>query len=138
MNIPNTYVASISAGASPMSAIKAFKEAEEHKGPSVIIAYSPCIAHGIQGGLSNSISEQKLLVESGYNILMRYNPDIDKLTIDSKEPNFMLYETVFAKEMRYKNLEYLNPENYEKLYNEHMHLAKERYEYYKAIQDRKE
>ena len=108
MDIPNCYVASISAGANDMQTIKAFKEANEHNGPSVIIAYSPCIAHGIRGGLKNSIDEQKLLVESGYNILMRYNPNEDKLTIDSKEPNFSLYETVFEKEMRYKNLQEIN------------------------------
>lgn len=133
MNIPNCYVASISAGASPAGAIGAFKEASEHNGPSVIIAYSPCIAHGIIGGLSNSVEEQKLLVESGYNILMRYNPENKKLYIDSKEPNYSLYETVFAKEMRYKNLENINKENYEYLYKEHVKLAEERYNYYLEI-----
>lgn len=130
MNIPNCYVASISAGASPVQTIKAFMEAENHNGPSVIIAYSPCIAHGIIGGLSNSIEEQKLLVESGYNILMRYNPVTDKLTVDSKEPNYNLYETVFAKEMRYKNLERINPNEYERLYKINMNSAKKRYDYY--------
>ena len=135
MNIPNTYVASISAGASPMQTIKSFKEAMEHNGPSVIIAYSPCIAHGIIGGLENSIEEQKLLVESGYNILMRYNPEENKLTIDSKEPNYSLYETVFAKEMRYKNLERLNEKEYSRLYNEQMKNAKERYDYYKSLSE---
>ncbi|MCI8330690.1 MAG: pyruvate:ferredoxin (flavodoxin) oxidoreductase [Bacilli bacterium] len=133
MSIPNVYVASISAGASREQTIKAFKEANEHKGPSIIIAYSPCIAHGIKGGLSNSIEEQKLLVESGYNILMRYNPEEDKLYIDSKEPNFQLYETVFAKEMRYKNLETLNEKEYEKLYITNMTNAKKRYEYYEKL-----
>ena len=135
MNIPNTYVASISAGANPMQTIKSFKEAMEHNGPSVIIAYSPCIAHGIIGGLENSIEEQKLLVESGYNILMRYNPEENKLTIDSKEPNYSLYETVFAKEMRYKNLERLNEKEYSRLYNEQMKNAKERYDYYKSLSE---
>jgi len=130
MNIPNVYVASISAGANMSQTIKAFKEASEHNGPSLIIAYSPCIAHGIKGGLSNSVEEQKLLVESGYNILMRYNPVNKELSIDSKEPNFQVYETVFAKEMRYKNLEDLNSKEYEKLYIENMNNAKERYEYY--------
>ncbi len=130
MNIPNVYVASVSAGANENQTIKAFMEAEAHDGPSVIIAYSPCIEHGIMGGLQNSIDEQKLLVESGYNILMRYNPNEDKLTIDSKEPNFSLYESVFEREMRYKNLEVVNNEEYEKLYEEHMQNAKNRYEYY--------
>lgn len=133
MQIPNVYVASISAGSSREQTIKAFKEATEHKGPSLIIAYSPCIAHGIKGGLSNSIEEQKLLVESGYNILMRYIPEENKLYIDSKEPNFQLYETVFAKEMRYKNLETLNEEEYERLYITNMTNAKKRYEYYSKL-----
>ena len=79
MSIPNVYVASISAGANMGQTIKAFKEANDHNGPSLIIAYSPCIAHGIKGGLSNSVTEQKLLVESGYNILMRYNPSTKSL-----------------------------------------------------------
>ena len=136
MNIPNCYVACISAGANNMQTIKAFKEAEEHNGPSLIIAYSPCIAHGIDGGLSNSVNEQKLLVESGYNILMRYNPDTKELTIDSKEPNFDLYETVFAKELRYKNLESINPKEYEVLYKEQVNNAKERYNYYKSLESK--
>ena len=138
MNIPNCYVASVSAGANGMQTIKAFKEANEHNGPSVIIAYSTCIAHGIKGGLKNSIDEQKLLVESGYNILMRYNPESDKLTIDSKEPNFSLYETVFEKELRYKNLQELNKEDYNRLYEEHMANAKKRYEYYVNISQKQE
>ena len=85
--------------------------------------------------LENSIEEQKLLVESGYNILMRYNPEENKLTIDSKEPNYSLYETVFAKEMRYKNLERLNEKEYSRLYNEQMKNAKERYDYYKSLSE---
>lgn len=133
MNIPNCYVASVSAGANNMQTIKAFKEASEHKGPSIIIAYSPCIAHGIKGGLKESINEQKLLVESGYNILMRYNPDADKLIIDSKEPNYSMYETVFEKELRYKNLQNINKEEYNRLYTEHVNNAKKRYEYYLNI-----
>lgn len=133
MSIPNTYVASISAGANNLQTIKAFKEAMEHDGPSVIIAYSTCIAHGIKGGLSNSIDEQKLLVESGYNILMRYNPENDTLTLDSKEPDFTLYESIFSNELRYKNLKNLNEKEYEELYIENMTNAKNRYVYYKEL-----
>ena len=64
MSYPNCYVASISLGANPIQAIKAFKEAEKHDGPSIIIAYAPCIEHGIKSGCSNK--EQKLVVEAGY------------------------------------------------------------------------
>ena len=101
-------------------------------GPAIIIAYSPCIEQGIVGGLSNSLEEQKRLVEAGYNILMRYNPDEDKLTIDSKEPDFSLYEDVFSKEMRYRNLEFKNKEEYEELYNDNMNYSKERFVYFKC------
>ena len=135
MSIPNCYVASISAGANQMQTIKSLKEAHDHKGPAVIIAYSTCISHGIEGGLTNSIEEQKLLVESGYNILMRYNPENKKLILDSKEPNYSLYETVFAKELRYKNLEEINEKDYKKLYDEHIENAMERYNKYKRISE---
>ena len=135
MSIPNVYVASISMGANMNQTLKAFKEAYEHNGPSLIIAYSPCISHGITGGLRNSLDEEKLLVESGYNILMRYNPIDNKLSIDSKEPNFSKYETVFENELRYKNLKKANPKAYEELYTLNIDSAKERYEYYKKLSE---
>ena len=91
-----------------LQTLKAFKEAKEHNGPSLIIAYSPCISQGILGGLSNQLEEQKILVEVGYNLLMRYNPEEDKLTIDSKEPDFSNYDVVFERELRYRNLENIN------------------------------
>lgn len=133
MSIPNVYVASISLEANPMQTLKTFKEAYNHNGPSLIIAYSPCISHGIEGGMRNSINESKLLAESGYNLLMRYNPIEKKLYMDSKEPDFSRYEEVFKKELRYKNLENINKENYEELYNKNIDSAKERYEYFKNM-----
>ncbi len=136
MCIPNVYVASISLGANMNQTIKVFKEANEHNGPSLVIAYSPCIEHGIKGGLTNAIEEQKLLVESGYNILMHYNPEEEKLYIDSKEPDFSKYESVFDKELRYKNLETINDKEYQKLYEENIDNAKKRYEYYKKIENK--
>ncbi len=133
MSIPNVYVASVSMGANGMQTIKAFKEAYEHNGPSLIIAYSPCIEQGIKGGLSMSIEEQKLLVDVGYNILMRYNPNTG-LKIDSKEPNFTEYHKVFEKELRYKNLS-LNNEQAEEIYKENLNTAKNRYIYYKNLEE---
>ena len=73
-----------------MHTIKTMIEAEKHNRPSIIIGYSPCIEHGIKGGLTNSIDESKLSVLCGYNILMRYVNN--KLTIDSGEPNFDKYD----------------------------------------------
>ena len=115
-----------------MQAIKAFKEAHEHNGPAIIIAYSPCIEHGIKGGMKNALEEEKFLVDSGYNILMRYNGN--KLIIDSKEPDFSLYEEVFKRELRYRNLKELNSEEYMKLYEQNIDDAKNRYQYYKNIE----
>lgn len=135
MSIPNVYVASISMGANMNQTLRAFKEAYEHNGPSLIIAYSPCISHGITGGLRNSLDEEKLLVESGYNILMRYNPVNNNLSIDSKEPDFSKYEIIFEKELRYKNLKKANPKAYEELYTLNIDSAKERYEYYKKLSE---
>ena len=134
MAIPNVYVASISMGANMQQTIKAMKEAEEHDGPSLIIAYSPCISHSIVGGMTGQIEEQKILAEVGYNLLMRYNPEEDKLTVDSKEPDFSNYDTVFSREMRYKNLEFKNEEEYQRLYEENMNNAKERYNYFKKLE----
>ena len=88
----NVYVGSISLGANMMQTIKVLKEAEEHNGPSIIIAYCPCVEHGIKGGLSCTNKEQKLAVECGYFTLMHYNPREEKLYIDSKEPDFTKYD----------------------------------------------
>ena len=104
MGIPNVYVASVSLGASPMQTIRAFKEAMEHVGPSLLICYSPCIEQGIKNGMTCSLEEQKLAIESGYNLLMRYDGTSEILTIDSKEPDFGLYEELLNKEVRYKAL----------------------------------
>ncbi len=134
MAIPNVYVASISMGANMMQTLKVFKEANEHNGPSLIIAYSPCIEQGIYGGLNNSLDEQKMLVDVGYNILMRYNPEEDKLTIDSKEPDFTSYDSVFRRELRYKNLEVKNEEEFQELYEANMNNAKDRYNYFKDLE----
>ena len=136
MAIPNVYVGSISMGANMMQTLKTFKEAYEHNGPSLIIAYSPCIAQGIMGGLSNQLEEQKILVDVGYNLLMRYNPEQDKLTVDSKEPDFTNYSAVFERELRYRNLENINEEEYEELYEANMNASKERYNYFKNLENK--
>ena len=114
--------------------LKTFKEAYEHNGPSIIIAYSPCIAQGIHGGLSNQLEEQKILVDVGYNILMRYNPEEDKLVVDSKEPDFTNYSAVFERELRYRNLEIINEDEYQELYESNMKASKSRYYYYKNLE----
>ena len=127
----NVYVASISLKANPMQAIKAFKEAEEHNGPSIIIAYAPCIEHGINGGLINSIEEEKKSVECGYNILMRYKDN--KIIIDSKEPDFDKYESYLNNEIRYNSLKKKNIKEAQELLELQKNNAIKRYEYFKNL-----
>ena len=99
----HVYVATVAMGANKMQTLKAFNEAESYDGPSLIIAYSPCVEHGIKGGLSNHQRTQAKAVECGYFDLYRYDPRKEKpLTVDSKEPNydnmldFLMTETRFA------------------------------------------
>ena len=120
-----------------MQTIKAFKEAEEHNGPSIIIAYSPCIEQGIKGGMSNSTSEQKLVVECGYTTLMRYNPLEDKLYIDSREPDFDKYEQFLNNEVRYNSLVKKNPEVAKEILALNKKEAIKRYNYYKKLSEEK-
>ena len=128
MNYPNIYVAQISLGANMMQAVNAFKEAEEHDGPALIIAYSPCIEHGIKGGMSNSILEEKLASECGYFLLMRYKDG--NLIMDSREPNFDKYDEFLSNEVRYNALKIKNKDKALELLNINKENAKERYNYY--------
>ncbi len=127
----NVYVASVSLGSNMMHTIKAFKEAQEHNGPAIIIAYCPCISHGIKSGMGCSINEEKLAVECGYTLLMRYYDN--NLYLDSKEPNFDKYEDFLDNEVRFRSLK-LKDENLAKeLLDNQIKNAKKRYEYYKSI-----
>lgn len=114
------YVAQVALGADMNQVIKAFSEAEQYPGPSVIIAYSPCINHGIKGGLGNSLQEQKLAVESGYWHLFRYNPLLARegknpLILDSKEPT-KEYQDFLMGEVRYNRLYRSNKERAKTLF----------------------
>ena len=133
MCYPNCYVASISLGANPMQTIKTLKEAEEHVGPSIVIAYCPCNEHGIKGGLACTNKEQKLAVECGYTILMRYNPEEEKLYIDSKEPDFNIYDEFLNNEVRYNSLKLKNENLAKELLEINKGNAIKRYEYYKKL-----
>ena len=135
MCYPNCYVASIALGSNPMHTIKVFKEAMQHQGPAIIIAYSPCVEHGIKNGLSCSINEEKLAVEVGYELLMRYNPEEDKLYLDSKEPDFSKYEEFLNNEVRFKALKIKNKDLADELLNMQKENAIKRYNYYKKYVD---
>ncbi len=133
---PNCYVGSIALGANMMHTLKTFKEADAHDGPAIIIAYSPCIAHGIKNGMYNSIEEEKLAVESGYQLLMRYNPVEEKLYLDSKEPIFDKYLDFLNNETRFKSLSIKNKELADKLFELQKQNAIKRYEYYKNLSNK--
>ena len=91
MCYPHVYVGSISIGGNMAHAIKTIKEAEEYDGPSIIIAYTPCIAHGIKGGMGNSIEREKLATECGYFPIFNYYPITKEFKLLTKEPKFDLY-----------------------------------------------
>lgn len=135
MSYPNCYVGSISLGANMMHSINTMKEAMEHNGPAIIIAYSPCIEHGIKTGMKDSIKEEKLASEVGYTLLMRYNPTKEKLYLDNKEPNFDNYEQFLDNEVRYNALKIKNPDLAKELLSSQINYAKKRYTYYKKISE---
>ena len=123
----NAYVATVSLGYNMNQTLKAFKEAVSYPGPSIIIAYSPCIAHGILKGMSNSLEEEKLATESGYFPLFRYHPETG-FKMDS-EADFSKYYEFIAGEDRYRTLQKINPEKYKELLESNLENAKDRYEY---------
>ena len=126
----HVYVASIAMGANRVQTIRALKEAEAYDGPSVIIAYSPCIEHGIKGGLANHQITQKAAVECGYWTLYRYNPDnVEKpLTVDYARPDFDKFRDFVMTETRYNQLPNANPFEAEELLNKAATDAKSRFD----------
>ena len=132
LSYKHVYVGTISLGANPNQAIKVLKEASNYNGPSIIIAYSPCIAHGIIKGL-NSLEEEKLAVESGYYPLFHYNPDNNEFLLDSKA-DFSKYDEFILGEDRYRSLTKIN-KNSSSLLEENKKNAMSRYEYYKSLND---
>ena len=117
---------------------KVIKEAEAYNGPSLIIAYSPCINHGIKSGMGKSLEEAKRAVECGYWTLYRYNPDLEKegknpFIIDSKEPDWSKFKDFLMNEVRYSSLFKLYPEQAEDLFKAAEENAKWRYNSYKKM-----
>ncbi len=129
---PNVYVATISLGANQNQAIKAFDEAVKHHGPSIIIAYAPCIAHGIIKGMTSSIAEEKDATDSGYFPLFRYNPDTKEFLMDSKA-DFSKYYEFISGEDRYRSLKQINPDNYHELLEGNKVNSEERYSSLEAL-----
>ena len=134
MSYGNCYVASVAMGADPAQLLKAITEAEAYPGPSLVIAYAPCINHGIKAGMDQVQAEMKRAVDAGYWPLYRYNPakETGKFTLDSKAPT-MSYQEFLAGEVRYASLHTTFPMNAETLFAQAEQQAKERYESYRKL-----
>ena len=135
LTYPHVYVASIALGANMNQTIKAMIEAKNHKGPSIIIAYAPCIAHGIAEGVTDSIAEEKKAVTSGYFPLFRYNPDEKEFHLDS-DADFSSYYEFILGEDRYRLLKKVNQKEYKSLLEKNKEQSEERFEYYKRLADK--
>ena len=132
MSYPNVYVAQINLGANMMQTIKALKEAEAHKGPSIVIAYAPCISHGIKGGMTNSLHISNLATKSGYYPIFRYNNGIFKL--DSKNVDFDLYEEFLSSQNRFNILKNINNDEANRLLELNKQHAIDNYNYLKSLE----
>jgi len=137
MSYGYVYVAQIAMGANMNQTIKAITEAERYKGPSLIIAYSPCINHGIKTGMGTSIMEEKRAVEAGYWHLYRFNPELKKegrnpFILDSKEPSASFKDFLHG-EVRFSSLMNVFPDIAAEMFEVAENHAKERYEIYKKL-----
>ena len=135
MSYGYVYVAQIAMGADFNQTVKAIAEAEAYPGPSLIIAYAPCINHGIKKGMSKAQTEEQLAVECGYWNNFRFNPAAEgaKFTLDSKEPKQEEYQAFLDGEVRYNALKRANPEKAERLFALNEKEAMERYAYLKKL-----
>jgi pyruvate-ferredoxin/flavodoxin oxidoreductase len=132
------YVAQVAMGSSHSQYFRAIKEAEAYPGPSLIICYSPCINHGIRGGMGKTQNQEKLAVECGYWHLYRYNPLLEAegknpFTLDSKEPDWSKFQDFIKSEIRYTSLMKSFPEEAKTLFRVSEENAKWRYNTYKRL-----
>ena len=135
MTYPNVYVASVAMGADHNQLVKAVTEATDHKGPSIVIAYAPCINHGIKAGMGNVQAEMKKAVDCGLWPLYRFNPDKAEkpFSLDYKQPSVPV-EEFFAGEVRYAGLKIKYPEIAKALFAEAQREADERYKTYVRLE----
>ena len=131
LTYPHVYVGTISLGANPTHTIKILKEAEAYDGPSIIIAYAPCIAQGIIKGMKNSIQEEKDATLSGYFPLFHYSPVTNEFKLDS-QADFSKYEEFISGEDRYRALDKL-VKNSKEILDENKKNAEDRYKYYQEL-----
>ena len=134
MSYGYVYVAQICMGADMAQTVKAIAEAEAYPGPSLIIAYAPCINHGIKKGMDKAQTKEKLAVECGYWNNFRYNPAAEKkFSLDSKAPKLETYQDFLKGEVRYMSLAMKNPERAAELFARNEAEAKERYAYLEKL-----
>ncbi|MCK5884071.1 MAG: pyruvate:ferredoxin (flavodoxin) oxidoreductase [Bacteriovoracaceae bacterium] len=140
MSYGYVYVAQVAMGSNQSQFLKAVAEAEAYPGPSIIIAYAPCIAHGIKGGMSGAQPEEKFAVESGYWHLYRYNPMLEDegknpFKLESKAPDFTKYLDFLNNEVRYTTLTKQFPKEAERLFAQSLSDAKWRYKQYRLMNE---
>jgi pyruvate-ferredoxin/flavodoxin oxidoreductase len=131
-------VAQVAIGASQSQFLNALKEAESYPGPSLVIAYSPCINHGLRDSMGKSNEQMKKAVEAGYWTLYRYNPLLEAegknpFQIDSKEPDWSKFQDFLNSEVRYTSLRKSFPEEAEELFKAAEENAKWRHNFYKRM-----
>jgi pyruvate-ferredoxin/flavodoxin oxidoreductase len=134
------YVSQVSMGANNSQLFRAVKEAESYNGPSVIIAYSPCINHGLRLGMGKVEEEMDRAVTSGYWQLYRYNPingaeGKNPFTLDSKEPDWKTFQEFLNSEVRYTSLKKMFPEEADELFKAAEDNARWRYEHYRRLSE---
>ena len=135
------YVAQIAMGANQAQTLKALREAEAYDGPSLVIAYSPCISHGLKAGMGKAQDEQNRAVECGYWHLYRFNPALEAegknpMILDSKEPQWDKFQTFLMGEVRYATLTKQFPAEAQELFTAAQTNAKWRYDGYKRLAER--
>ena len=133
MCYPHVYVACVNIGYNKEQYLKALQEANNHNGPSIIIAYAPCIEHGIKNGMEHSLDNAYLASKCGYFLTFRYNPDNQTFSLDSKDVDFDKYDEFLSSENRYSNLKKVNSEEAEALLNKQKEWAKNRFDYYSKL-----
>ena len=135
MCYPHVYVACVNIGYNKEQYLRVLREADAHKGPSLIIAYSSCIEHGIKSGMEHSLDNAYLASKCGYFLTFSYNPDTSKFTLDSHDVDFDRYDEFLSSENRYANLKKMNSKEAKNLLDSQKEWAKRRYDYYRKLED---
>lgn len=135
---PHVYVAQVSLGGNMQQVIRVMREAANYDGPSIIIAYAPCIAHGLIGGMQESIASEKLAVTCGYFPIFHRHPETGKFLLDYKNVDFDQYENYLRSQLRYQMLETVNPDHAKELFEQNKQDAMRRFQSYQELASKKD